>query len=187
MAKDRPKTPTAHDAPTVKLPDFQPEDGGPTRVLKQPETAAADAPKPSEDKESVGDRVGKILLVDVLGVGGMGRVYSGWDEKLERRVALKSIRRRHSTSEDLKARFLQEAQILSRLQHPNICQIYDYLEGDDADFLVLERIEGSPLSDLDPAELGPETRLRIALEIADVLAVAHEADVVHRDLKPANV
>ncbi|MEO1087562.1 MAG: serine/threonine-protein kinase, partial [Acidobacteriota bacterium] len=151
-------------------------------------TVTADgSPPPALEGDMVGLRVGKILVLELLGVGGMGRVYAGWDEKLERRVALKSIRRRHSPSDEVKARFIQEAQILSKLQHPNICQIYDYIEGEDADYLVLELIEGKTLGDLPEESKGFDNLLTLAVQLSDVLASAHAAGIVHRDLKPANV
>ena len=140
----------------------------------------------------IGQTVGKIRIQGILGAGGMGQVFAGFDEKLKRAVALKSIRRQHAQNHEMKARFLQEAQILSRLQHPNICQIYDFIESEDngpnaADYLVLELIEGKTLKELSSADLDEGQKLAIALELAEVLAAAHDAGVVHRDLKPANV
>ena len=135
----------------------------------------------------VGRLLDNIRIQRVLGEGGMGKVYAGFDEKLRRSVALKSIRRTHAESHEMKSRFLQEAQILSRLNHPNICGIFDYHEGEQADFLVLELIEGRTLKDVPPDSLTYDDKLRIASELASALAAAHDAGVVHRDLKPANV
>ncbi|MEM1178653.1 MAG: tetratricopeptide repeat protein [Acidobacteriota bacterium] len=177
MADDRPGD-SWEDQPTRRL-DLEGE--------ASPTQTASGEPPPTLGGDMVGLRVGKILVLELLGVGGMGRVYAGWDEKLERRVALKSIRRRHSPNDEVKARFLQEAQILSKLQHPNICQIYDYIEGEDADYLVLELIEGETLGDLPKKAKTPARLLELAVQIADVLAAAHAAGIVHRDLKPANV
>lgn len=117
----------------------------------------------------------------------MGEVYAGVDETLKRRVALKAVRAEHRLSPDAKARFLREARILSQLDHPNICRVYDYIEGDDSDWLVLELIEGKSLQAALAAGLEPSRRLRIAQQIADVLVATHTAGVVHRDLKPGNV
>jgi len=131
--------------------------------------------------------VGHIRIVGTLGAGGMGEVYVGWDETLERRVALKSIRRAHRLNPTAKARFLREARVLSQLDHPNICRIYDYVEGTDRDFLVLELVEGETLSDAIGRGLDDARRLEIAERIASALAAAHAKGVVHRDLKPHNV
>jgi tetratricopeptide (TPR) repeat protein len=132
-------------------------------------------------------RVGKITVLERLGEGGMGTVSLGWDERLKRRVALKSIHKELMREPELRARFLREAQILSRLRHPGICQIHDYLEGDESDTLVLEHIEGRSLAKAIRGGLPAGEKLRIALEIAEVLEAAHAAGVVHRDLKPENV
>ena len=117
----------------------------------------------------------------------MGEVYAGIDETLKRRVALKAIRAEHRLSPVSKARFLREAQLLSGLDHPNICRVYDFIEGDDSDWLVLELIEGKSLQTALRVGLDPVSRLRIAEQIADVLVATHTAGVVHRDLKPGNV
>ena len=87
-----------------------------------------------------------------------------------------------------RARFLREARALSKLEHPGICRIYDYIEAEDQDYLVLELIEGEPLSEL--LKNGPLERvkaLRIAEQLADALNTAHAEGMLHRDLKPANV
>jgi serine/threonine protein kinase len=82
---------------------------------------------------------------------------------------------------------VREAQILSRLDHPHICRIYDYLTGDDADDLVLELIVGRSLRVAMLDGLGRPERLRIAEQITSVLVAAHGDGIVHRDLKPENV
>lgn len=79
----------------------------------------------------IGKRIGRIQIRGLLGQGGMGEVYEGFDEKLERRVAVKSLDNHNRFNELTKARFQQEARLLSRLDHPNICKIYDVLEYED--------------------------------------------------------
>ena len=85
----------------------------------------------------------------------MGEVYAGVDETLKRRVALKAIRAEHRLNAQAKARFLREAQILSQLDHPHICRVYNYVEGGDSDWLVLELIEGRPSRSRSPAGSAP--------------------------------
>lgn len=135
----------------------------------------------------VGQQVGNIRITELLGAGGMGEVYTGFDEKLQRRVAAKAIHSRHQLSEDVKARFLQEARLLSQLDHPHICRIYDYVEHEGAQLLILEYIDGKPLSGELARTLDMTARLRVAEEIADALTAAHAEGVIHRDLKPENV
>ena len=135
----------------------------------------------------IGKNVGHIRIEGLAGRGGMGEVYIGYDDTLQRRVAVKSISSAHRMSPERKARFLREARALSRLDHPNICKIYDFVESEGADFLILEFIEGTALGNAIRAGLEKPNKLRIALEIARVLVVAHGKGIVHRDLKPGNI
>lgn len=137
--------------------------------------------------ELLGQRIGHIRVIDILGKGGMGEVYVGFDDTLERKVALKSIRAEQKLNDVAKARFLREARVLSQLAHPNICQIYDYIDREDADLLVLELIRGKSLNKAIKEGLDDQQRLKIAQQVARVLIAAHERNVVHRDLKPDNV
>jgi len=134
-----------------------------------------------------GTKFGHYLVKQRLGKGAMGEVYLGFNEALKKEVALKVLRARHRLSARARARFLREARILSKLDHPNICRIHDYVAGDEADFLVLELIEGRSLRGAIGESLDKATKLRIAEQIAHVLVEAHKAGVVHRDLKPGNV
>jgi eukaryotic-like serine/threonine-protein kinase len=137
------------------------------------------------DHDLLGTRVGHFRIVDLLGEGGMGAVYVGFDELLQRRVALKSVRGR--LDEDSKARFVREARALSQLKHPHICQIYDFLEGPDRDFLVLELIDGRNLKEVMTSRPDARLKTRIARQLAEVLVATHAKAIIHRDLKPANV
>ncbi len=134
----------------------------------------------------LGTTIGRIRLVDRLGEGGMGEVFAGYDETLDRRVAVKCVRV-GDRPEKIKGRFLQEARILSRLDHPNICQIYDFVESEDRDFLVMELVEGQSLRQVAEAGLDEKRKLEIAQDVANVLVAAHAEGVVHRDLKPDHV
>ncbi|HEV7921580.1 MAG TPA: protein kinase [Thermoanaerobaculia bacterium] len=134
-----------------------------------------------------GKRLGHIRVERVLGAGGMGDVYMGFDEKLMRPVALKALHRGEQLDGEARARLIREARALSQLEHPNICRIHDYMEGPEGDVLVLELIEGRTLEEAIREGLGRTERLRIAHDIAEVLVAAHRAGVVHRDLKPDNV
>ena len=118
----------------------------------------------------------------------MGAVYAGYDEKLDRKLALKVLHAENRLDDEARERLLREARALSKLDHPNICRIYDYIESSDVDLLVLEYIDGQTLQSL--IEAGPVSRaekLRIASDVARVLVAAHRVGIVHRDLKPDNV
>lgn len=117
----------------------------------------------------------------------MGELYAGFDETLGRRVALKAIRAEHRLHPQARARFLREARVLSQLDHPNICRLYDYLEHAGRDFLVLELIEGRSLEQAIRDGLSRERQMAVAEGIAAALVAAHAEGVVHRDLKPPNV
>jgi serine/threonine protein kinase len=137
--------------------------------------------------ELIGRRFGHIRVSDVIGEGGMGEVYAGYDETLDRQVALKALHAADRLDGEARERMLREARALSRLDHPNICRIHDYIESDDVDVLVLEYIDGQTLQDYITGDVPRAEKLRIALAIADVLVAAHRQGIIHRDLKPENV
>ncbi|MCB9377946.1 MAG: tetratricopeptide repeat protein [Holophagales bacterium] len=134
-----------------------------------------------------GARLGSVRIESLLGEGGMGRVYRGFDEKLGRPIAVKTIRARTELSAAARARFRREARLLSRLNHPSICQVYDLLERPEGHYLLLELVEGETLRDWLGRGPTESQRLATAIAIADAVAAAHRAGVVHRDLKPDNV
>ena len=121
-----------------------------------------------------------------LGRGGMGIVYEADDNRLGRKVAIKVL---HTGPEHPgKHRFAREARAASALNHPNIITIHDIDAADDGDFIVMELVEGVPLSRLSrDGPMAVERAIDYSLQIAAALAASHSADIVHRDLKPANV
>ncbi len=148
---------------------------------------ASDAIPGAGGADLVGASVRSIRIVERLGLGGMGEVYLGFDERLQRRVAVKAIRGRRRLDERAKARFLREARILSQLEHPNICRLYDYVEEAQDDFLVLEFVAGQTLREVIAGRPPFGQRVEIVRQVATALAAAHAMSVVHRDLKPENV
>lgn len=131
-----------------------------------------------------GSKINRITINQLIGQGGMGSVYLGFDEKLKRQVAVKSIRPEYLQLQETHQRFIREAQILSKINHPSICHIYDYLETGHGDYLVLEYIEGKELY---KTFLSDKEILDVMVDLAKALAAAHKHGIVHRDLKPDNI
>ncbi len=135
-----------------------------------------------------GTRLGPYEIVAPLGAGGMGEVYRARDTRLDRSVAIKVLPAHLSLSPEVRARFEREARTISSLNHPNICTLFDVGSEGDADYLVMELVEGETLATrLEKAPLPPDEGIRIGMQIADALDRAHRAGIVHRDLKPGNI
>ena len=127
---------------------------------------------------------GRYRIDALIGRGGMSDVYRGQDVMLQRQVAIKILTDR---SDDLRKRFLREAQSMARLNHPNIVGVYDAAQNDGVSYIVMELVQGRTLASISPSELTVHTALRYILELLEALAFAHENNVVHRDVKPANI
>ena len=137
---------------------------------------------------SPGTRLGAYEILAPLGAGGMGEVYRGRDTRLGREVAVKVVSERLTSDSHALARLQREARAVAALSHPNIVALYDLGSENGVPFIVMELLEGEPLSQCIAAGGLPWRRaLEIAASIADALASAHGKGVVHRDLKPANV
>jgi Tol biopolymer transport system component len=137
---------------------------------------------------AVGTRLGPYEILAPIGAGGMGEVYRGRDTRLDRTVAIKVLPAELSSSPELRDRFEREARTISQLSHPHICALHDIGREGEADFLVMEYLEGETLADrLSKGALPFEQVCRYGAEIAQALGAAHAAGVVHRDLKPGNV
>jgi serine/threonine-protein kinase len=144
--------------------------------------------KSTETQALIGTTIGNIQLKETLGEGGMGQVFLGVDKRLKRKVAVKVIHPDHRLDPRARAQFLREARVLSQLEHPNICRLYDFIEDDGAEYLVLELVPGKSLREvIDEGELDRRTKCQLADQITSALVTAHALSVVHRDLKPENI
>jgi serine/threonine protein kinase len=130
--------------------------------------------------------IGRIKIEKLIARGGMGEVYEGIDVVLKRKVAIKIMSAGMRLSKERRQAFLNEAQVLSSLHHPNICQVYDFFEDNNRDVLVLELINGKTLRQLLDSK-AIKNPIAIAIQIAKALTTAHERGIVHRDLKPDNI
>ena len=143
-------------------------------VLSRVLTAKSEAP-----------RVGRYSILMPLGEGGMGTVYAAFDDKLERRVALKLIK--DTQSDVARSRMLREAQAMASLAHPNVVPIFEVGEHDGKLFIVMEHVKGVTLGDWCEADSRTWREvLEKYLQAGEGLAAAHAAGLVHRDFKPAN-
>ncbi len=151
-------------------------------------------PEPEPDtpdkKESPGppERVGPYRIESKLGSGGMGAVYRAWDERLERWVAIKHILPDVAEDPKVRQRLRREARAVASLNHPAIVQIYDIVEMEEGDWIVMELVEGKSLRRLvKEGDLHWAPAAHIAHTVAQGLHEAHVKGLVHRDLKTENV
>ena len=138
--------------------------------------------------------VGRVLadryhILKRIGEGGMGRVYLGEHVKMNRQCAIKVMSPALMNDHESAARFAREASSAARIIHPNVAAVFDYGESEGLIYLVMEYVEGEPLSRIlaREAPLSVERALELARQIADGLGAAHELGIVHRDLKPDNI
>jgi eukaryotic-like serine/threonine-protein kinase len=132
---------------------------------------------------------GRYELTHLIARGGMAQVYRAMDRQLERPVALKVLFPELSVDRTFVERFRREAQAAANLSHPNIVPVFDWGEDDGSYFIVMEYVEGRPLSAVlrDPQPMPPRQIATIGAGVAAALAFAHRHGVVHRDVKPGNV
>jgi beta-lactam-binding protein with PASTA domain/tRNA A-37 threonylcarbamoyl transferase component Bud32 len=132
---------------------------------------------------------GRYELTHLIARGGMAQVYRAMDRQLERPVALKVLFPELSIDRTFVERFRREAQAAANLSHPNIVPVFDWGEDDGSYFIVMEYVEGRPLSAVlrDPQRMPPRQIATIGAGVAAALAFAHRHGVVHRDVKPGNV
>jgi eukaryotic-like serine/threonine-protein kinase len=149
----------------------------------------------------VARRVGEIVVLAVslqtishyrilqkLGAGGMGEVYLAEDAQLDRRVAIKFLPPESTADERAKKRLIREAKAAAKLDHPNICSIFEVGQEDGRAFIVMQYVEGETLaSRIQRKPLEIKEAIDIAVQIADALVEAHHRGIIHRDIKPANI
>jgi serine/threonine protein kinase/Tol biopolymer transport system component len=135
-----------------------------------------------------GARLGPYEIQSAIGAGGMGEVYKARDTRLDRVVAIKILPEALAADSQFRGRFDREARVISQLDHPHICAVYDVGEQHGTAYLVMQYLEGETLADrLRKGPLSTEIALQIAVQISQALVAAHRSGIVHRDLKPANI
>lgn len=126
-----------------------------------------------------------------LGVGGMSTVWLAMQESLQRKIAIKLMKRMHDSASDdarqFEKRFLLEGRTMAKLPHRNIVAVYDIVSTDDVAYIAMEYLEGGTLSERMQAGLSLAEAVSVVVQIAGALDFAHSQGIVHRDLKPANI
>src|SRR3989449_8480944 len=166
---------------------------GRLRALYDWVTGATPSPHPSlkpaitAPREGVPARIGRYAITRKLGEGGMGVVYAARDERLERTVPLKTMSSLAS-DETARKRFWREARAAARVNHPNVCQLYEIGEEGGELFIAMELLEGEALAErLRRGALSVADAVPIGLGVLAALSALHGQGIVHRDLKPSNV
>jgi non-specific serine/threonine protein kinase len=135
----------------------------------------------------IGRQLGQYRVLDKLGEGGMGTVYEAFDERLERKVALKVINP-ELLDANMRKRFWREARTAAGVSHPNLCQLFDVVDHDGDLCLAMELLQGETLAGrLTRGPLSVRDTVDVTLGVLAALQALHEREIVHRDVKPANL
>lgn len=148
-----------------------------------PESAAANS------RSMIGEQVGPYIIESIIGAGGMGMIHKAKDTRLDRFVAIKCLPAHLTVNNQNRERFLNEAKAVSRLDHHNICSLYDIGETDDEQlYIAMPFYDGYTLDKrMKHGPMALDDTIAVFLQICDGLQAAHNNGIVHRDIKPANV
>lgn len=146
-----------------------------------PLSSSSSAPSP------IPERIGAYRVKASLGRGGMGEVYLAYHQGLDREVAIKAILPEVMEDPELRRRLRKEARLTAKLNHPAVVQIYDLLELDEGDFIVMELVKGPSLQALAGSSMPPHRFLELGRQVTEGLDAAHALGIIHRDLKTENV
>ena len=135
-----------------------------------------------------GTTLGPYVVQAFIDAGGMGEVYTAFDPRLERQVAIKVLPEGLAENPEFRSRFRRETQVISRLNHKNICTVFDTGTFEERPYLVMELMEGETLESLLGSEsMEIERILRTGIQVASALSAAHREGIVHRDIKSSNI
>ncbi len=152
-----------------------------------PDTVDPDPDRPARPTSQGPTRIGRYVVIKRIGAGGMGVVYAAYDDKLDRKVAVKLLRAGHGpVTHTARQRLLREAQAIARLSHRSVIQVYEVGTHEEEVFVAMEYVEGSTLKQWQPSRDWREILARY-LDAGRGLCAAHAAGIVHRDFKADNV
>jgi serine/threonine protein kinase len=141
-----------------------------------------------ENSPQPNSTISHYRIISSLGAGGMGEVFLAEDTKLDRKVAIRVLPPESVADKHSKKRLLKEARAIAKVDHPNICAIYEVSEENDKSFIVMQYVEGQNLSArIKSRPLLLKETLDVATQVANALAEAHGRGVIHRDIKPQNI
>jgi hypothetical protein len=168
--------------------DLQPELRGVLETLLEIDQISEppEGPASEEDAGEFPERLSGHRILSRIGSGGMGRVLLALDERLGRKVAIKTLNRRYRDNIPLRTRFMKEARAMARLSHPNIVRIYNLGLPDEPPHFVMEYLEGNSLTDAARA-LSIAQKVQLMHKVVRAVGFLHEHQIVHRDLKPGNI
>ncbi len=154
-----------------------------------PMSVAPDWALPVDTEQTI-DHVGRYALKRLIGAGGLGNVYAGWDPLLSRAVAVKTLNLEHAGQDSLHQLFLHEARAVAALSHPHIVTVFDAgLDPQHGVYLAMEHLQGRDLRHMlaEGWQPSPAQAARLVLRVAEALNYAHDMGVIHCDIKPANI
>ncbi|MFC1628510.1 serine/threonine-protein kinase, partial [Gemmatimonadota bacterium] len=136
----------------------------------------------------IGRTISHYKIVDKLGEGGMGAVYKAEDTTLNRLVAIKALSSHLAENDEARERFVREAQAASSLNHSNITTVYELLEDEGEQFIVMEYVDGKTIRDVvESSRVSIRKAVDILIQAAEALGAAHNKGILHRDVKSANI
>jgi CheY-like chemotaxis protein/predicted Ser/Thr protein kinase len=179
----------SQQADAVKKPAVDSQEISGTQLLQEAEKKKKGSYDIRFYHSLIGKQMDNYRAISLIGAGTMGGVLQGWDVALEREIALKIISYELSTKQAFRDLFISEARVVSRLNHPNIAQIYSIGSSNDILYYAMEFIDGETLKDILNRKgcLSSLKGLRYLLTICEALDFVYRNGIVHRDIKPANI
>src|SRR5262245_48040900 len=172
----------SRDATTIDAPP--PDEAAPPAQAVEPSGIRSHISVRRADRREIpGALRDRFKDIQILGQGGMGTVYRAFDPRLGRPVALKLLKH---DDPDLWPRFLQEARAQARVEHENVCRVYDTGEADGEPFIVMQLIDGEPLGRAKD-QMSLEQKIMVMRRVAAAVHEAHRLGLIHRDIKPGNI